>query len=213
VPPALAEDGPVIVCSRAASRPRSLARRIATERGWRLGEEAGWHVRFDRRFSPATRVLVATEGILTARLQSDPLLTGFRTIIVDEFHERSLHADLALALARQAWLARSDLNIVVMSATLDAEPVAAFLGGAAIVRVTGRQFPVAVTYAPGIAMADAIRAELATDGGHVLAFLRESEIQRRPGARLDVRLRGAARAASGRSSRKNRTASRRPGEQ
>jgi ATP-dependent helicase HrpB len=171
VPPALAVDGPVIVLQPRRLAARSLARRIAAERGWTLGEEAGWHVRFDRRFSPTTRVLVATEGILTARLQSDPLLTGFRTIIVDEFHERSLHADLALALARQAWLARGDLNIVVMSATLDAEPVAAFLGGAAIVRVTGRQFPVAVTYAPGVAMPDAIRAELARDGGHLLAFL------------------------------------------
>jgi ATP-dependent helicase HrpB len=171
VPPALAADGSVIVLQPRRLAARSLARRIAAERGWTLGEEAGWHVRFDRRFSPTTRVLVATEGILTARLQSDPLLTAFRTIIVDEFHERSLHADLALALARQAWLARSDLNIVVMSATLDAEPVAAFLGGAPIVRVTGRQFPVAVTHAPGIGMADAIRAELARDGGHVLAFL------------------------------------------
>jgi ATP-dependent helicase HrpB len=171
VPPALAVDGPVIVLQPRRLAARSLARRIAAERGWTLGEEAGWHVRFDRRFSAATRVLVATEGILTARLQSDPLLTGFRTVIVDEFHERSLHADLALALARQAWLARDDLNIVVMSATLDAEPVAHFLGDAPIVRVTGRQFPVAVEYAPGLGPAEAIRAELAREGGHVLAFL------------------------------------------
>jgi len=170
VPPALAEDGPVIVLQPRRLAARSLARRIAAERGWTLGEEAGWHVRFDRKFSRATRVLVATEGILTARLQSDPLLTGFRTVIVDEFHERSLHADLALALARQAWLARDDLNIVVMSATLDAEPVADFLGEAPIVRVTGRQFPVAVEYAPGLSPAEAIRAELARESGHILAF-------------------------------------------
>ena len=170
VPPALAADGPVIVLQPRRLAARSLARRIAAERGWTLGQEAGWHVRFDRKFSKATRVLVATEGILTARLQSDPLLTGFRTVIVDEFHERSLHADLALALARQAWLARDDLNIVVMSATLDAEPVAAFLGDAPIVRVTGRQFPVAIEYAPGLLPAEAIRAELARDGGHILAF-------------------------------------------
>ncbi len=170
VPPALAEDGPVIVLQPRRLAARSLARRIAAERGWTLGEEAGWHVRFDRKFSKATRVLVATEGILTARLQSDPLLMGFRTVIVDEFHERSLHADLALALARQAWLARDDLNIVVMSATLDAEPVAAFLGEAPIVRVTGRQFPVDVTYAPRLGAVEAIRAELAREGGHILAF-------------------------------------------
>ncbi len=171
VPPALAEDGPVIVLQPRRLAARSLARRIAAERGWTLGEEAGWHVRFDRRFSAGTRVLVATEGILTARLQSDPLLTGFRTIIVDEFHERSLHADLALALARQAWLVRDDLRIVVMSATLDAEPVGAFLGGAVVVRIEGRQFPVTVEYAPGLEPADAIRAELAREGGHVLVFL------------------------------------------
>lgn len=170
VPPALADDGPVIVLQPRRLAARSLARRIAAERGWTLGQEAGWHVRFDRKFSATTRVLVATEGILTARLQSDPLLSGFRTVIVDEFHERSLHADLALALARQAWLARDDLNIVVMSATLDAEPVAAFLGGAPIVRVTGRQFPVAIEYAPTLAPAEAIRAELAREGGHILAF-------------------------------------------
>jgi ATP-dependent helicase HrpB len=171
VPPVLAEDGPVIVLQPRRIAARSLARRIAEERGWTLGEEAGWHVRFDRKFSKNTRVLVATEGILTARLQSDPLLTGFRTIVIDEFHERSLHADLALALARQAWLARGDLRIVVMSATLDAEPVAAFLGRAPVVRVAGRPFPVTVEYAPGVDPADAIRAELAREGGDVLAFL------------------------------------------
>jgi ATP-dependent helicase HrpB len=171
VPPALAEDGPVIVLQPRRLAARSLARRIASERGWTLGEEAGWHVRFDRKFSKNTRLLVATEGILTARLQSDPLLTGFRTIVVDEFHERSLHADLALALARQAWLARGDLRIVVMSATLDAEPVAAFLGDAPVVRVVGRQFPVTVEYASGLDPVEAIRGELARDGGDILAFL------------------------------------------
>jgi len=171
VPPALADDGPVIVLQPRRVAARSLARRIAAERGWTLGEEAGWHVRFDRRFSAGTRVLVATEGILTARLQSDPLLTGFRTVIVDEFHERNLHADLALALARQAWLARDDLRIVVMSATLDAGPVAHYLGDAPVVSVPGRPFPVAVEYAPGTTMEEACRSELAREGGHILAFL------------------------------------------
>jgi ATP-dependent helicase HrpB len=171
VPPALAGDGPVIVLQPRRLAARSLARRIADEQGWTLGEEAGWHVRFDRKFSASTRVLVATEGILTARLQSDPLLQGFRTVIVDEFHERSLHADLALALARQAWLARDDLNIVVMSATLDAQPVARFLNDAPVVRVEGRLHPVAIAYAPGVPPADAVRTELAREGRHVLVFL------------------------------------------
>jgi len=171
VPPSLAEDGPVIVLQPRRLAARSLARRIAAERGWTLGVEAGWHVRFDRKFQKDTRVLVATEGILTARLQSDPLLSGFRTVIVDEFHERSLHADVALALARQAWLARNDLRIVVMSATLDADPLARFLGDAPVVRVAGRPFPVAVDYAPGTSPAEAIRAELAREGGDILVFL------------------------------------------
>src|SRR5207237_9124372 len=97
------------------------------ERGWTVGEEIGWQIRFERRFSARTRLLVATEGVLTGRLQQDPLLSTFRTIVLDEFHERSIHADLAIALARQAWRARDDLRIVVMSATLDAAAAARFL--------------------------------------------------------------------------------------
>jgi HrpA-like RNA helicase len=101
------------------------------------------------------RVLLATEGILTARLQQDPLLSGFRTIVVDEFHERSLHADVGLALAKQAWLARPDLRLVVMSATLDAARVAAYLNDCPIVAVPGRAFPLTIAYAPGQSIADA----------------------------------------------------------
>src|SRR6476646_11158607 len=94
VPPALATDGPVIVLQPRRVAARSMARRMAGEQGWTLGREVGWHVRFERKFSDATRVLFATEGILTARLQQDPLLSEFRTIVLDEFHERSIHADL-----------------------------------------------------------------------------------------------------------------------
>src|SRR4030095_1642484 len=116
----------------------AIASRIAAEgaaRGWTLGREVGWQIRFDRHFSAATRLLVVTEGVLTARLQSDPLLSDFRTIVLDEFHERSIHGDLAIALARQAWRARDDLRIVVMSATLDSGAVSAVLGGGAGVGV------------------------------------------------------------------------------
>src|ERR1700688_955400 len=126
----------------------------------------GWQIWLERRFGPATRLLVATEGILTAKLQQDPLLSAFTTIVLDEFHERSIYADLSLALARQAWRARDDLRIVVMSATLDAEPVAAFLGGCPIVRVPGRQHPIDVSYAPQMSVADAAVDLLgATAGG------------------------------------------------
>ena len=119
VPPVLAVDGPVLLLQPRRVAARAIARRIAEERHWTLGEEVGWQVRFERRFSASTQLLVATEGVLTARLQQDPLLSSFRTVVIDEFHERSLHADLGLALARQAWLARDDFRLVVMSATMD----------------------------------------------------------------------------------------------
>src|SRR5437588_3331960 len=129
VAPALAEIGRTILLQPRRVAARALTRRIARERGWRVGEEIGWQIRFERRFSPRTKLLVATEGILTARLQSDPLLSDFRVVVLDEFHERSIHADLAIALAKQAAVARGgDLAIVVMSATLDAGPLARFLG-------------------------------------------------------------------------------------
>ena len=150
---------------------RSIARRIAEEQGWTLGEEVGFQVRFEKRFSKDTRLLVATEGVLTRRLQSDPLLEAFRTIVLDEFHERSLHADLALAFARQAWRARSDLRLLVMSATLDAGPVARFLDDCPVIEVAGRPHPIEVRYEPRTPLADAVRAVLARPGGHVLCFL------------------------------------------
>src|SRR5688572_26149901 len=140
VPPALIADGPVILLQPRRVAARAIAQRIAEERGWTTGREIGWQVRFERRFGRETQLLVATEGILTARLQQDPLLSDFRTIVLDEFHERSIHADLAIALGRQAWRARSDLRLVVMSATIDASAVARFLGGCPIVEVPGRTF-------------------------------------------------------------------------
>lgn len=128
VPPALAFDGPVILLQPRRVAARAIARRIAAEQAWTLGAEVGWQVRLERRFTGDTRLLVATEGVLTARLLDDPLLSAFHTVVIDEFHERSLHADVGLALAKQAWRARDDLRIVVMSATIDAARVAGFLG-------------------------------------------------------------------------------------
>ena len=171
VPPALAVDGPVIVLQPRRVAARSLATRIAAEQGWTIGNEVGWHVRFERRFSPATRVLFATEGILTARLQQDPLLGGFRTIILDEFHERSVHADLGIALAKQAWLARSDLRLVIMSATLDAAEVSTYLADCPIVEVAGASYPLDVRHAPGGSIADAVGTCLRETSGQILCFL------------------------------------------
>jgi len=171
LPAALTEDGPVILLQPRRVAARSIAARIAHERGWTLGGEVGWQIRFDRRFSAATRLLVVTEGILTARLQSDPLLSDFRTVVLDEFHERSIHADLAIALARQAWRARNDLRIVVMSATLDATAVATFLDGCPTVEVHGQLHPVTLSYAPGEPLATAVNAAAAVTAGNILCFL------------------------------------------
>src|SRR5262245_60417614 len=145
VPPALADDGPLILLQPRRVAARAIARRIADERGWAIGREVGWHVRGDKRASAETRVLVATEGILTARLQQDPRLADFRTIVIDEFHERSVHADLGLALAKRAWRSRQDLRLVVMSATIDARRVAAFLDDCPVVSVEGRLHPLDVS--------------------------------------------------------------------
>ena len=149
VPPALLSRGPLLLLQPRRVAARAIARRIAEEQGLVLGEDVGWHVRLESNFTPRTRLIVATEGILTARLVADPLLQGFATVVVDEFHERSVHADLGLALVRQAARARGDLAVVVMSATLDPGPVAAFLGGCPVVTVEARPHPVEVSYAPG----------------------------------------------------------------
>ena len=166
-----------------------MARRIATEQGWTLGREVGWHVRFEPRFTADTRLLLATEGMLTARLQQDPLLSDFTTIVVDEFHERSIHADLGLALARQAWKARDDLRIVVMSATLDPGPVSAFLGGCPSLAVPGRVHPVSIDYRPGQPLAAAVAEVIGDVDGSLLCFL--------PGAGEIARVMPEVRAAIG----------------
>ena len=191
VPPALVAAGPVILLQPRRVAARAIARRIAHERGWTIGREVGWHVRFDRQFTADTRLLVATEGVLTARLQQDPLLTGFRTIVIDEFHERSIHADLGLALARQAWLARDDLRLVVMSATLDARRVSQFLGDCPVVDVPGRSFPLEIGYRPDLAPEDAIVDLLPkTQNGALLVFLPGAPEIRRTAERLALKLTG-----------------------
>jgi len=171
VPPALAADGPVILLQPRRVAARSIAARIAAEQGWTLGREVGWHVRFEKKFVAETRLLVATEGILTARLQQDPLLSGFRTIVLDEFHERSIHADLGIAMARQAWLARDDLRLVVMSATLDTSRVAAWLRECPVVVVPGESFPLEILYRPDATVASAAAEALSSASGQVLCFL------------------------------------------
>ena len=175
IPPALTALGRTILLQPRRVAARTLARRIAEERGGVVGGDVGWQIRFERRFSDRTRLLVATEGILTARLQSDPLLSDFQVIVLDEFHERSIHADLALALAREAMQSRDDLSLVVMSATLDAGALSRYLGNARVFDVAASRFPVGIRYRPGVSMAQAVRDQLPDAKGDLLCFL--------PGAR------------------------------
>ena len=134
--------------------PRRLAARAAAKRmsdmlGEEVGQTVGYRVRMDTQVTSATRIEVVTEGVLTRFIQDDPGLEGVAAVIFDEYHERSLQADLGLALTLQSQkLLREDLRLLVMSATLDAEPVAALLDAAAIVKSEGRMYPVETHYLP-----------------------------------------------------------------
>ena len=164
--------------------PRRIAARASAERmartlGERVGDTVGYRVRFGSKVSRATRIEVVTEGIFSRQILDDPELTGIAAVLFDEFHERSLDADLGLALARDAQTGlREDLRILVMSATLDGARVAKLLGDAPVIASEGRAFPVETRYlgrkpdAPlERQMADAIAMALRADPGSVLAFL------------------------------------------
>ena len=190
LPPVLVDAGPVMVLQPRRVAVRSVAYRIAEERGWTIGREVGWQIRFERRFSAATKLLMVTEGVLAARLVRDPLLSEFRTVVFDEFHERSLNVDVGIALAKQAWLARNDLRLVVMSATIDTQAVSTFLAGCPVVDVPGRLFSVDVRYAPQRPVADVAVEGLATASGDVLCFLPGASEIRRAIEDLSARVRG-----------------------
>ncbi len=164
--------------------PRRIAARASAERmaktlGERAGETVGYRVRFGSKISRATRIEVVTEGIFSRQILDDPELNGVAAVLFDEFHERSLDADMGLALARDAQTGlREDLRILVMSATLDGARVAKLLGDAPVVASEGRAFPVETRYLGRKAdaplerqMADAIASALRADPGSVLAFL------------------------------------------
>lgn len=174
-----AKDKKIIVLEPRRIAARASADRMAKSLGERAGETVGYRVRFGSKISRATRIEVVTEGIFTRQILDDPELPGVAAILFDEFHERSLDADMGLALARDAQQGlREDLRILVMSATLDGARVAKLLGEAPVVESEGRAFPVETRYlgrkidAPiERQMADAIASALRADSGSVLAFL------------------------------------------
>jgi ATP-dependent helicase HrpB len=183
VPPALLEAGLAGTGEILVLQPRRLAARLAAarvseERGERLGETIGYQIRFDDVSGPKTRVKFLTEGLLTRRLVSEPALPGVGAVLLDEFHERHLAGDLALALLRRLQGTRKDLKLVVMSATLDAGPIAQWLGCPSL-RSEGRRFEVEISHAERAderhleqQVAGAVKRLLA-DGldGDVLVFL------------------------------------------
>jgi ATP-dependent helicase HrpB len=181
VPPALLStvNGQVLVLEPRRLAARLAARRVALERGERLGETVGYQVRFEEVAGARTRLRFLTEGILTRRLISDPQLAGVDVVVLDEFHERHLDSDLALALLRRTQSTRRpDLRLVVMSATLDTGPVARYLGGCPILRSEGRLFDLSVTHLPYSAaplekqVAGAVENLLTEKGtGDILVFL------------------------------------------
>ncbi|MBX6363711.1 MAG: ATP-dependent helicase HrpB [Gemmatimonadetes bacterium] len=171
---------------------RAAARHMASLLGQRVGDTVGYRVRMDTRVSAATRIEVVTEGVLTRMLQDDPALEGVGLVIFDEFHERSLHADLGLALALESRdVLRPELRLLVMSATLDGAPVARLLGGAPVVTSAGRSWPVETHYLARRregplepAVARAVLRALERHDGDVLVFLPGAAEIRRTAERL-----------------------------
>lgn len=184
VPPALlhaglAEQGQIVMLQPRRVAARASAARMAEEAGSPLGGTYGYSVRLDAKQSAATRVLVVTEGILLRQFQHDPFLEKTSLIVFDEFHERNLQSDLALAMARNLQqTVRPDLKIVVMSATLQTDALCRFFPDAPVVKCEGRLYPVEVRYLGGIelrpladAVADAVEVALRESPGDVLVFL------------------------------------------
>ena len=192
VPLALLDEGwlasrRIIMLEPRRLATRAAARRMAESLGEPIGATVGFRVRGETRVGPRTRVEVVTEGVLTRMLNEDAALEGVGLVIFDEFHERSLNADLGLALSLETQsLLRPELRLLVMSATLDGLAVASLLDGAPVIASEGRAFPIDIRYVPRRAdqsvegaVSAAVRRALADDDGSVLAFLPGAgEIQR-----------------------------------
>lgn len=180
VPPALLDlsDREILVLEPRRLAARLAARYVAAELGQRVGEAVGYQVRFEEVAGPRTRLRFLTEGVLTRRLLADRTLDRVGVVVLDEFHERHLEGDLALTLLRKLQRTkRPDLRLLVMSATLDASPIAAYLGDAQVLRSEGRQYPLEIEHTPHSAASldQQVLAALARLPkkleGHVLVFL------------------------------------------
>jgi ATP-dependent RNA helicase HrpB len=153
VPPAihqagLAKHGQIVMLQPRRMAARAAAARMAAEYNQPVGGTVGYKIRFDKKISSETSILVVTEGILTRRFLSDPFLEGVSCLILDEFHERSIHSDLALAFVRELMQVRDDLYCIVMSATLQTKPLAKFLGDCPVISVQTRKFDLSVEHIP-----------------------------------------------------------------
>ena len=201
VPPALLQEPwargkKLVMLEPRRLAARAAARRMAEELGEAVGETIGYRVRLDTRVGPRTRIEVVTEGVLTRLLQQDPSLSAYAAVLFDEFHERSLQTDLSLALCLEARIAlRPELRLVVMSATLDATPVAKLLGRAPVLTSEGRAHPVMTHYRPLREreaelpqIQRAVEQALQEEEGNVLVFLPGTGEIRRLQQRLAERL-------------------------
>ncbi len=172
-------DKKIIMLEPRRLATRSVANRMASLLNESIGETIGYRIRFENKISKNTKIEVVTEGILTRMLQNDNALDNVGLIIFDEFHERSLNADLALALCYQVQqVLRNDLRILIMSATLDGAKLSSLLNNAPILTSEGRQYPVSIQYLNTddkiylhVRMANAIKKALRENKGDILAFL------------------------------------------
>jgi ATP-dependent helicase HrpB len=184
VPPAILESGlagteQILMLEPRRLAARTAARRMSLERETPLGGEVGYQVRFDEQCSRETRILVVTEGVLLRRLQDDPFLEGVAAVLFDEFHERNLASDLVLGMVtRIRQTVRPELKVVVMSATLDPQPIAEYLGDAAVVESKGRTFKVKIEHDAPFARMElpklvewGVQRALLDGKGDVLVFL------------------------------------------
>lgn len=186
VPLALLEgfDGKILMLEPRRLAASAIADRLSDLLGEETGGTVGYRLHLDSKVSEKTRLEVITEAILTRRLQADPLLEDVNVIVLDEFHERSIHSDLVLAFLKETMLLRDDLFVIVMSATIDYCSIAEYLGSkenpAPVMQIPGRQFPVEVEYKPNLSVARAIFEELKKDASHGRTGLKTNDSYKTP---------------------------------